>query len=159
MPYLIDGHNLIGSMPNIHLDDPDDEVQLIQEIVVFFRKTRKTGTVYFDKRSPGRKRKGQFGRLKAEFATPPNTADHAIMKRLRQLKGEAKNYTIVSSDQQVKQAAWAAGARVLESHEFVQLLHAKETTSAEGEEENPLITPDDVNYWERIFHNSTKNNQ
>lgn len=30
MHWLIDGHNLIGKMPTLHLDDPHDEEKLVQ---------------------------------------------------------------------------------------------------------------------------------
>jgi predicted RNA-binding protein with PIN domain len=157
MPYLIDGHNLIGSMPDIHLADPDDEMQLVQQIVLYFGKTRKSGTIYFDRRGPGAARTTRFGRLKVEFTTPPNTADHAIQKRLKQLRGEARNYIVISSDRQVQQAAYEAGARVMESHDFVLLLQTKEAVRNGDEKPTPPITSNDVNYWEGVFRNSTKN--
>src|SRR4030067_3565369 len=101
MPYLIDGHNLIGSMPDINLDDPEDEIRLIQMLDRFLFKVRKSATVYFDQRGPGAQRRFKSGRLQVEFITSPHTADHAIQNRLRQLKGEAHNYTVVSSDHEV----------------------------------------------------------
>ena len=35
MPFLIDGHNLIGRMPGISLDDPDDEARLVAQLRAF----------------------------------------------------------------------------------------------------------------------------
>jgi S-adenosylhomocysteine hydrolase len=32
MPYMIDGHNLIGKLPDISLDDPNDEALLVQKL-------------------------------------------------------------------------------------------------------------------------------
>ena len=35
MNYLIDGHNLIGQLPDISLDDPNDEALLVQKLSGF----------------------------------------------------------------------------------------------------------------------------
>ena len=32
MLYLIDGHNLIGQMPGLSLDDPHDEAKLVERL-------------------------------------------------------------------------------------------------------------------------------
>jgi hypothetical protein len=32
MPFLIDGHNLIGALPDLDLDDPDDEARLVERL-------------------------------------------------------------------------------------------------------------------------------
>ena len=37
MPYLIDGHNLIACLPDISLDDPNDEAQLVNKLKGFRR--------------------------------------------------------------------------------------------------------------------------
>lgn len=47
MPYLIDGHNLIGKVPNLRQDDPEDEKQLIEMLQEFCQRTGKYKEVYF----------------------------------------------------------------------------------------------------------------
>ena len=38
--YLIDGHNLIGQLPDLSLTDPDDEAKLVQKLTGFPRARR-----------------------------------------------------------------------------------------------------------------------
>jgi predicted RNA-binding protein with PIN domain len=156
MPYLIDGHNLIGSMLDIQLDDPEDEIQLIRRLSEFLKTTRKSGTVYFDQRSQASHRKYKSGRLKIEFITPPDTADIAIQNRLRQLKGEARNYTVISSDHEVMQAARNAGSKVLDSRAFAQQLESSPIIRDENEKPEGNLTPEDLQFWQQIFKNSPK---
>jgi len=159
MPYLIDGHNLIGSMPDINLDDPEDETRLIQMIDRFLFKVRKSATVYFDQHSPGSQRRFKSGRLQVEFSTSPHTADHAIQNRLRQLKGEARNYTVISSDHEVLQAAREAGAQVIESHTFVRHLVGPPITGDENGKPECSLTPEDIGYWQKMFGDPSKNDK
>jgi len=154
MPYLIDGHNLIGSMPDIHLDDPDDEMQLIDRLSDFFKRRRISGTVYFDQRGSGMERKFRSGRVKVEFATSPNTADMAIQRQLQRLKRNASNYIVVSSDRQIQKAARVAGASVLNSVEFARQLGGPSTITEENEKPQGPLSPDDVRHWQKIFRNN-----
>ena len=48
MPYLIDGHNLIGRMPGMSLQDPNDEAALLIRLSAFCSREATTATVYFD---------------------------------------------------------------------------------------------------------------
>jgi predicted RNA-binding protein with PIN domain len=153
MPYLIDGHNLIGSIPDIHIDDPEDELQLIHLLSNFLKNVRKSGTVYFDRRGPGAPRELKSGRLKVIFTTSPNTADLAIKNKLHRLKGEARNYTVVSSDHEVMQAARNAGAHVLESHMFKEHLDWSDVAQEENEKAEGTLSPDDVQFWQQMFKN------
>lgn len=47
MPYLIDGHNLIGKVPNLRQDDPEDEKQLVELLQEFCQRTGKYKEVDF----------------------------------------------------------------------------------------------------------------
>jgi predicted RNA-binding protein with PIN domain len=156
MPYLIDGHNLIGRIGNISLDDPEDELRLIELLEEFLKEKRKSGTVYFDQRGPGARRKYKVGRLQVEFTTSPNTADLAIQKRLTGLKGEAHNYTVVSSDREVMQVAKNAGAQVMDSPTFILQLQRPYTIRAENEKPEAKLSSEDLQFWQQIFENPQK---
>jgi predicted RNA-binding protein with PIN domain len=153
MPYLIDGHNLIGCLPDIHLDDPEDEVLLIRKLSDYFKRKGISGTVYFDKRGPGMERERSYGRVKVEFATSPNTADSAIRRRLRQHKKSASNYIVVSSDHQVQESARRAGARIMDSSEFAHQLGGSPPNSEENEKPHAPLSPQDVKQWQNLFEN------
>jgi predicted RNA-binding protein with PIN domain len=157
MPYLFDGHNLIGRLENISLDDPEDELRLIQLLTEFLKDKRKSGTVYFDQRGPGARRKFKVGRLQVEFTTSPNTADHAIQKRLIRLKGETRNYTVVSSDREVMEAAKNAGAQVMDSHTFIQHLPRSHTIGDENEKPEGKLSSEDLQFWQQVFDNPSNN--
>jgi len=157
MPYLIDGHNLIGRMRDISLNDPEDESRLIQTLIKFLNEVRKSGIVYFDQRIPGRQSKYKRGRLQVEFITPPHTADHAIQNKLRQLKREAHNYTVISSDYEVIQIAKERGAQVIESQEFVQQFLESPNIGDESEKPERSLTSEDIQYWQEMFNNPSKN--
>jgi predicted RNA-binding protein with PIN domain len=157
MPYLIDGHNLIGSIADIHLDDPEDELQLMQRLGKFLKDSRKSGTVYFDQRAPGTRRMFKVGRLQVEFATPPNSADLAIQDKLQRLKGEARNYTVISSDREVMQAAMDAGAQVMDSHTFIKLLERPHKMIRGNEKPEAALSPEELEFWQKMFENPPDN--
>ncbi len=108
MHYLIDGHNLIGKMPDIDLDDPDDEVKLILQLRSWSARARKRKvTVIFDRGLPGGEEKGlSSGQVKVIFAPAGRSADSLLISRIRSVKNAAE-YTLVSSDQKIIRMAEA----------------------------------------------------
>lgn len=102
MHYLIDGHNLIAKLPDVSLDDPNDEVELILRLKGWAAASPKRKiTVYFDGGLPG----GGAHRLsssaiKVLFAPEGKTADSLIIKRIRAVKNPPE-YCLVTSDQQI----------------------------------------------------------
>ena len=122
MPYIIDGHNLIPRIPGLDLASIDDEVQLIELVQEFCRLRRKQAEIYFDNAPPGQPKARHYGQVLARFVRAGQTADDAIRTRLLRLGAEARNWTVVSSDQQVQLAARAARAQSISSDEFARLL-------------------------------------
>ena len=87
MRWLIDGHNLIGRMPDLRLDDPNDEEKLLQHLRRYRAKTGHSITVIFDpghSYQPGQTKKE--GGITIQFAPPGKTADQLIMRRIRKVK-------------------------------------------------------------------------
>ncbi len=147
MPYLIDGHNLIGQMPGLSLADPDDERKLVVLLRTFLMRTRKKGTVFFDNGQPGGSGSWSNSVLEVVFVRPSRSADDLIRQRL----GTAKNpggLIVVSSDQAVAQAAQAAHARVQGSAEFARKMARQPLIAAEKQDG---LTKDEVLEWERLF--------
>lgn len=145
MPYIIDGHNLIGKLPGISLSQIDDEEQLIRRLGAFCARSGKKAEVYFDRAAPGHAGRQRSGPLTAVFVQRELTADEAIRRRLKQLGRQAKNWTVVSSDRQVQAEARAAGARVLLSEDFADLLDTKPSGTAEKCE--PSVSDEDLAWW------------
>lgn len=152
MPYIIDGHNLIPRIPGISLQDIDDEMRLVQLLQEFCRINRKKVEVYFDNAPSGSPGARNYGSVLARFVRQGRTADHAIQKKLRRLGGEARNWTVVSSDLEVQANARAARAKVMPSDVFAEQLF----DLAEGSGEVPLqeegdLSPQEVENWMKIF--------
>lgn len=150
MPLLIDGHNLIGRLPDIHLEDPDDEVRLISRLQAYAGRTGKRVTVVFDRGLPGgRSRNLSGGRVEVIFAATGHTADGVIRERLRRSQNP-RGLTVVTSDRAVIAAAKAQGTRVIRSEDFADRLKAPSAPRTSVKEEAHL-SEEDVEAWLRIF--------
>lgn len=156
MQYLIDGHNLIGRMPDIDLGDPDDEVKLVLRLRSWSAAGRKRKiTVIFDRGLPGGKDKGlSSGQVKVIFAPAGRSADSLLINRIRSIKNPAE-YTLVSSDQKIIRAAEARRMLVWHSEEFVGRMNEKgerDQDHANAETtDNPQMSVDDVQMWLNLF--------
>ena len=153
MPYLIDGHNLIANLPDIQLEDPDDEARLIERLTSFCAKVDKDATVYFDRSALGLQDPVRLGRVTARFVSAPQTADQAIASHLRHLGREASNWTVVSSDRAVQRAGKHAGAQILGSRDFVRLLRPTPTKREVPEKPAPPDSEEEIAAWEQFFRN------
>ncbi|MDO9546123.1 MAG: NYN domain-containing protein [Pelolinea sp.] len=152
MPYLIDGHNLIPKIPGIQLNHLDDELSLFAILDNYFKQIRKKGVVYFDHASHGAPTVPNTAYLQAHFVRKPSSADEAILLRLNELGGDARNYTIVTSDHWVADNARSAGASVVSSDDFARTLRLHTQNSFKK-----LKTGDenDIDFWLDIFQSKS----
>ncbi|OGO09947.1 MAG: hypothetical protein A2Y93_08580 [Chloroflexi bacterium RBG_13_68_17] len=150
MPYLIDGHNLIAQMPGMTLGAVDDEAQLIGLLRTYCERTRSRATVYFDRGHPRAESPPAGGRVTARFVPSPRSADQAIIRHLERLGGDARNWTVVSSDREIQQAAARAGARRVASREFAARIRQR-LARPETEKPEATLSKEDVAYWEKRF--------
>jgi uncharacterized protein len=158
MSYLIDGHNLIPKVRGLSLEDVDDEQQLIELLQDFCRRSgrhRRSAwlEVFFDQAPPGQARTHRYGMVTAHFVRQGKTADRAISERLKRLGTQAHNYTVVSSDRQVQNAAHEVRASVLSSEAFAALLAAGDAENGHLQENRLEITldPQEVKEWLDLF--------
>jgi len=142
MPYLVDGHNLIGKMPGLNLDDLDDERRLIEMLQDYCRRSGKDVEVYFDHASTGGARARSHGRVTARFVADHETADQAIARHLQRLGKEAANWTVVSSDNEVREAGRHSRARVISSSDFATEIASNDTRKADSQGEK--LSKDEV---------------
>ena len=158
MPYIIDGHNLIPRVPGLSLQDVEDELQLVNMLQEFCRVNRKKVEVYFDNAPPGSPGARTYGSVVARFIRQGDTADNAIRKKLARLGGEARNWTVVSSDREVQAYARAAKAKVLTADMFAgQLLGSSETGDDQELQEGGELSEEEVEDWMKIFGIDDKN--
>lgn len=152
MPYIIDGHNLIPKVPGLHLSDLEDELQLVELLQEFCRVNRKKVEVYFDNAPPGGMEVRKFGSVTARFIRQGVTADQAIINKLKRLSGEARNWTVVSSDREVQAAARKVRAKALTSEVFTrQLLNDLEGIETAASEVSEALSSDELQDWMNIF--------
>ena len=152
MPFIIDGHNLIPRIPGLHLSDLEDELQLVELLQEFCRINRKQVEVYFDNAPPGGMDVRVFGSVTARFIRQGRTADQAIKVKLHRLGGEARNWTVVSSDREVQAAARKTRAKAISSEEFARLLLADlEGTGSAYDAEQESIDPEEIQEWLKLF--------
>jgi len=149
MPHIIDGHNLIGKIPEISLQDLDDEIYLINLLEDYFRITRKKALVFFDNAAISNKKlKHKTAFLEVSFIRKPRTADQAIIAKLKMLKGNARNYTVVSSDRWIVDRATRSGAKVMLSENFWKLIQKQRLQS----ENTPDFLENEVDFWLKKFN-------
>jgi uncharacterized protein len=142
MAYIIDGHNLIGVLPDIHLADPDDEARLLLRLRTF-RARAGTGPmiVFFDSgpgasdisspitgSGPGRQAAASRPEPTARFAEPGQTADDAIVAFLRGAT-EPGQYAVVTDDLELTRRVQALGASVIRARDFAARLTERKPRS------------------------------
>ncbi len=148
MPLLIDGHNLIGRMPDLSLDDPDDEAKLVARLQTYCMRTRKRATVVFDQGLPGGPSKSlSRSGVKVVFAPAGRTADGILRQRIRRAR-DPRGLTVITSDQEIIAAARAKGMQVMRSEEFARELV---TVPKATREDDVHLSPGEVDEWLRLF--------
>ncbi len=155
MHYLIDGHNLIAAMPDISLDDPDDEVKLILRLKSWAvaRRKRKV-TVIFDGGLPGGyEQRLSTSQINVIFAPEGRTADSLLIRRIKKVPNPPE-YTLVSSDRMIQEAAKARKMRFITSAEFTQKLTEKEQPAPKPIKQpadEPALSSDEIAQWLELF--------
>ncbi len=157
MHYLIDGHNLIGKIQDISLDDPNDEVELILRLKSWAAASPKRKvTVYFDGGLPG----GVAHRLstsdiKVIFAPEGKTADSLLIKRIRKLKNPPE-YMLITSDQEIIAAAQKHHLPYLRSEAFASKMGKEKRERlaplpSKTESDDPYLSQSEVAEWLELF--------
>ena len=158
MPLLIDGHNLIGQMSDISLEDPDDEAKLVSRLKTYCSRTRKRATVVFDQGLPGGTSHALSSSVvKAVFAPAGRDADGILKERIRKSR-DPRGLIVVSSDHEIVRAAEARRARVIRSEDFAQKLEGQPSgdNSGAGEKPGTALGEKEVSEWMRLFKSGKK---
>lgn len=154
--YLIDGHNLIGRMPDISLSDPHDEAMLVRRLIGFNARTRKKIVVVFDCGIPAGRSHLSTPNVEVVFARPQSSADDLMIGRI-QRAANPQQWIVVSGDQRVRAAAAAQGMRAYTSADFAPMLKiAPPVTKDDDPALHPAtldvrLSPREVDEWLREF--------
>lgn len=152
MPYLIDGHNLIPKISGLNLAMMDDEDRLVEILQVFARENRARVEVFFDQAPPTRGGKKMSGMVSVHHVRSGKTADQAIIERVRQLGKNARNWTVVTSDRQVRSDAHGLETKLISSEQFAAQLKKTLLAAQASQKENPAPPgPDEIDEWLRLF--------
>lgn len=151
MPYLIDGHNVIGQMPNISLDDPDDEAKLTALVRRFCAREKRKASLIFDGGLPGGVSKLSNADVTVIFASDRHTTgDDLILNRIRDEKNPA-GLIVVSSDQKIVNAARQRRMVVTSAREFGQQLLKTGQASGTMSEKEKGLSKEELAEWEAVF--------
>ncbi len=159
MLLLVDGHNLIPKIPGLSLSDPEDETKLLRLLQEYCRLRRQKMECFFDHAPEGRPRAWTYGTISVKFARLDGTAEDEINKRLSSLGNNARNATVVSSDQGVQMAARAARSEVKSSEAFAQELIEvlrRAGSQGKGPGEAGMVSPEEVEMWLKVFKKGKK---
>jgi predicted RNA-binding protein with PIN domain len=149
VPILIDGHNLIGRMSTLSLEDPDDEEKLVRILKSYRARTGKAITVVFDPGTPfslGESRRE--GGVEVVFAPHGSTADAVITHRIVKSRNPS-GWLVVTSDLEVADQVARRGARVQRAEDLADELAA--IGHGKADEADVHLAPDEVEAWLSLF--------
>jgi len=145
VPILIDGHNLIGRLPMLSLQDPDDEEKLVRLLQPYRARTRKAITVIFDPGAPSALPKTRrLGGIAIVFAPSGSSADAVIVRRVKKARNP-HDWLVITSDRELAEAVARQGARVKSADDFALELNAPQEGAPDWKEK-PLSS-DEVDWW------------
>ena len=149
MPILIDGHNLIGQLPMLSIEDPEDEEKLTRLLSSYRARTGKAITVVFD---PGGAfsltSRHQLGGVQVVFAPHGSNADRVIIRRVQRLR-KPDEWMVVTSDRELADAVGRLGARVQSAETFASDLAGSAVAAPDWRESPP--SGDEVDAWLALF--------
>lgn len=157
MTFLIDGHNLIGQLPDLSLTDPDDEAKLVQKLISFSARSGKRCIVVFDSGLPGGKSRLSTSKVEVIFASPGRSADDVMKERIKQARDPGQ-WVIVSNDHAVSDAARARRMATLTSADFAEKLRAAQAAAKskprqrdKEDASDVYVSAAEVEAWLKLF--------
>ncbi|RKY62555.1 MAG: hypothetical protein DRP95_01305 [Candidatus Latescibacterota bacterium] len=143
---LIDGHNLIGRLPGLSLEDPDDEEKLLRLLSRYRGRMKGRIFVAFDPGVGVGPSLRSIGGIQVAYARNGSTADSLILERISRMRNP-QEALVISSDRGLGAQARALGARVMSAEEFAE----KFLTSPQKPPPEKPDGPVDVEEWLEIF--------
>jgi len=155
MPYIIDGNNLIGSSPDISLEDSNSRKEIIAIVRKFQKKKNSKIIVVFDgEPDTFSSEENPAGKIIVKYPPIGDSADDEI-KRILEGYIYFKDVVLVTSDRELKDVAKKKGVKVINSIEFYYEL--KRVYRATGRMEmkqkriDTELSDGEVDQWMKIF--------
>jgi uncharacterized protein len=152
MSYIIDGHNLIGALPDIHLNQPDDELRLLDRLRSFQARAGGRSMIVFFDSGPyaGQPRSSAVTAprpglastpgIEVRFARAGQSADDAIADFLHASK-QPGQCAVVTNDRALAARARGAGASVLSASEFAAQVMRRVSRPRKAPSPDTSLTP------------------
>lgn len=151
MPYLIDGHNVVGQTPGLSLEDPDDEAKLVALVRRFCARERRRATLVFDRGLPGGRSPMSNDDVTVLFASDRhNSADDLLLNRIH-AERNPRGLVVVTSDQKIAGAARRRRMTVMPAAEFGRLLVKAGRSARAASEKVKGLDREQVAEWEDLF--------
>ena len=156
MPLLIDGNNLIGTIPFLNLTDSDVREKLIAIIKSFQAKRNNNIILFFDGRPDNSPHVEKINRKFTVFYPKFEdlTADNEIKKQLDSYN-DFRNVTLVTSDKELKQYAKEKKAKIINSNEFYHTIKHYHRIQGKHIETNQRINRElsdsEIDQWMQVF--------
>jgi predicted RNA-binding protein with PIN domain len=155
MPYIIDGDNVIGSSPDISLEDHKARPKLIYIIRKFQENKKNNVTIVFDGMPENGLQREDIGeKFCVRYPQTGSSADDEI-KRILSGFNYFKDVIVVTSDRELRTFAKKKGARIINSIEFY--FELKRISRIHGKKEetkkriDAQLSNSEVEQWMKIF--------
>lgn len=143
--FLIDGYNLLHCFARSKTGE-EARAKLTSLIEAYCAQGNYQARLVWDP-TGGLKRNDQRGAVQIRNVPQGRTADEEILAALRE-SGDRTQYTVVSNDRAITQAAEKLGFTVMPCEEFARLITAPQGKAPEKQEG---ATSGEVDYWMREF--------
>ncbi len=153
MPYLIDGHNLIGQLPDISLSDPNDEAKLVIKLVGFAARKQVKCVVVFDRGITAGRSRMSNSAVEVVFAPRSSSADAIMIARI-EATTDPSYWIVVSNDHAVLKRAHQRQMKAIKSSVFARELRPVQVIDKDadpGAAEHVRVSPAEVEMWIQIF--------
>ncbi len=150
MNYIIDAYNLIGKLTNISLADKDKEKKLIQLLNNFNKKKKDYFILIFDGKNKETPYQSQqdLDQIKIVFTDILESADEYILRLIQSLPHK-ENYTVISSDNEIKYKSKKNKLTCINSESFFRYISSQKQNS---ETKKPLVEKLELDYWLNEFN-------
>ena len=151
MPYIVDGHNLLGQTPGFSLTDPGDRRRLVAGLAAFCRGRRCRMTIFFDGEPPrGNRADLHLGGVRILHSGRGRSADDAILEMIRSSRAPA-DITLVTSDRALYERGRHLGAKGMLGYVFREMM-ARGPHRGSGATDKPEEpAPGEVDYFLEVF--------
>ena len=158
MPYLIDGSNLIGHIPNLDFFDSRSKNRLVAQLSIF-QAFRKTKVILVFDGPPDPEITGTNSSRKEFSILWPDPEEDAdiVIKRLIDKQTDVRHLYVVSSDREIQSFARENRAKVLDCETFHEKLTAtlkRYKASRAAKKQDLTLSPLETNHWLAIFGDS-----